>query len=273
MKRESKYIITLLLCLMSCIGMEAQSTKWTQFPTSFKHTQKNVLKGGEYLDSALMKAVDSTSTIRIMHIGDSHVRGKAFPNAVEASLRTAFHNMYWAFYGINGAWASRFSEYDMIDKVKAENPDIVIISFGTNESHAPAYNEEQHTNELMTLICRLEAVCPNVKFILTTPPGSYLRSKAGRVKVRGRYRTNYSHARNERTGRVAKNIVDFAKTNHIACWDIYNIAGGDLYASTNWRDANLMNTDFIHYNVNGYSLMGKLLAEAIIQDYYVRIAH
>ncbi|MCR5312708.1 MAG: hypothetical protein K6E54_03520 [Bacteroidaceae bacterium] len=269
MRRGNKLFTTILMTL-ACLCSYAQ--KWTQLPASFKHTQKNILVGGEYLDSALAHALDSQG-IKIMQIGDSHVKGKAFPNSIEATLRTSIPNLHWSYYGINGAVANRFTDNDMITRVANQKPNIVIISFGTNESHSTSYNESQHSQELMRLIVRLEKACPGVRFILTTPPGSYLRQRSGSYRnKRGRRRYTYSHSRNETTPRVAKNIMNFAKTYHITAWDLYNIAGGELYACTNWKDANLMNTDQIHYTVEGYNIMGKLLAEAIIKDYWIRIA-
>ena len=267
MTRGNK-ILTLMTVLMVSIAMSAQ--QWTQLPGSFKHTQRNVLIHGEYLDSALLHANDSAG-ISIVHIGDSHVKGKAFPNAVESTLRTAFPRMQWAYFGINGAWASRFIEADMINKIAEQKPNLVIVSFGTNESHAPAYNEAQHTEELMKLVVRIEANCPGVRILLTTPPGSYLAKKTGSYRRRRRRRYTYSHSRNETTPRVVDNIVAFANKNHIAAWDIFNIAGGAFYACTNWHESGLMNGDQIHYTPQGYTLQGKLLGEAIIKDYFIRI--
>lgn len=267
MIRGNKIIAVAMFAIMTSISTIAQG-HWTQLPKSFKHTQKNEIVGAQYLDSALIKGADSLG-LKVVHIGDSHVKGKAFPQAVEAALITSIPRLSFSFYGINGAWVQKFEESVMMQKVYDEKPDIVIISFGTNESHGPNYSESTNSKEMMSIITRLESRCPGVKIILTTPPGSYFHRKIGGT----RRRPKYSFTRNEITPRVAKNIVDFATENHIAYWDIYNIAGGELYACTNWRDGGLMQSDNTHYTVPGYSLMGKLLGEAILKAYFERVAH
>ena len=267
MTRGNKILTIAAFALMTSLCVLAQS-RWTQMPASFKHTQKNSLIGAQYLDSALIKAADSTG-IRIVLIGDSHVKGKSFPQSLEATLLGTLPRLNMTFYGINGAWVEKFEESALMQKVYDERPDIVIVSFGTNESHGPNYNESTHTREMMSLVTRLESRCPGVKIILTTPPGSYFHKRVGGTRRRPRY----SFSRNEVTPRVARNIVKFAADNHIACWDLFSIAGGELYACTNWRDNGYMQSDNTHYTAHGYSLMGKLLGEAIIKTYYERVAH
>lgn len=267
MTRGNKIFTIAMLAMLVSVCTFAQS-RWTQLPESFKHTQKNQLLGAQYLDSALIKAADSTG-IRIVLIGDSHVKGKSFPQSLEATLLGTLPRLTMSYYGINGAWVGKFEESNLMQKVYDDHPDIVIISFGTNESHGPNYNESTHTNEMMSLVTRLESRCPGVKIILTTPPGSYFHKRVGGTRRRPRY----SFSRNEVTPRVARNIVKFAADNHIACWDLFSIAGGELYACTNWRDNGYMQSDNTHYTAHGYSLMGKLLGEAIIKTYYERVAH
>jgi len=267
MIRESKIFAIALLTFMVSVSSFAQG-KWTQLPQSFKHTQKNIIVGAQYLDSVLIKASDSLG-LKVVHIGDSHVKGKYFPQAVEAALQTAIPHLSMSFYGINGAWVQKFEESKFMQQVYDEKPDIVIISFGTNESHGRNYSESDNSREMMSMISRLESRCPGVKIILTTPPGSYFHKRVGGTKKRPKYAYN----RNEITPRVAKNIVDFATANHIAYWDLYNIAGGELYACTNWRDNNYMQTDCTHYTAPGYTLQGKLLGEAILKAYFERAAH
>ena len=267
MIRGNKTLAIAIFAFIASMCSFAQSS-WTQLPETFKHSQKNKLLGAQYLDSALIKAADSTG-IKIVHIGDSHVKGKSFPQSLEATLLGTLPKLSMSFYGINGAWVSKFEESSLMQNVYNERPDIVIVSFGTNESHGPNYNESNHSKEMMSLINNIESHCPGAKIILTTPPGSYFHKRIGGT----RKHPKYSFSRNEVTPRVAKNIVNFAAENHIACWDIFNIAGGELYACTNWRDNGLMQSDNTHYTVPGYNLMGKLLGEAIIKTYYERVAH
>lgn len=270
MTRGNKLFATIVLALFANLCIMAQATQgtWTQFPASFKHTQRNKLIGGEYLDSALMEINDS-SAFKVVLIGDSHVKGKYLPQSLEATLGTAIPHLQFSSYGINGAWVSKFQESSFMQKVYEDKPHIVIISFGTNESHGPHYSESVHSQEMMNLICRIEGRCPGVKIILTTPPGSFISKRVGGTRRRPRYAAN----RNENTPKVVKNIVNFAHDNKIACWDIYNIAGGELCACSNWRDGGLMQSDNVHYTAQGYNLMGRLLGEAIIKVYFERVAN
>ena len=101
MTRGNKILTIAAFALMTSLCVLAQS-RWTQMPASFKHTQKNSLIGAQYLDSALIKAADSTG-IKIVHIGDSHVKGKYFPQSLEATLLGTLPRLNMTFYGINGA--------------------------------------------------------------------------------------------------------------------------------------------------------------------------
>ena len=267
MTRGNKIFAIITFTLLTSLCIMAQE-KWTKFPASFKHVQTNKLIGGEHLDSALMEINDSTA-FKVVLIGDSHVKGKYLPQSLESTLKSAIPHLQFTSYGINGAWVSKFQESPLMQKVYADKPNLIIVSFGTNEAHGPNYSEAVHTQEMINLICRLEGRCPGAKIILTTPPGSFLSKRIGGTRRRPKFAAN----RNENTPKVAKNIVNFAQTNKIACWDIFTIAGGELCACSNWRDGGLMQTDNVHYTAQGYNLMGKLLGEAIIKVYYERVAN
>lgn len=214
--------------------------------------------------------------VKVMLIGDSHTRGNYFPQTVGRTLRSYFNAkedslLSFSYYGINGAWARRFYEADMIQKVVNERPDLVIICFGTNEAHGAGYNEAVHNETYNTLTLRINERLPETRFLLTTPPGSYISQRTGSYTTgRGRRRrTHYNtvQVRNERTQRVSANIVNYATDHHIPVWDCYAIAGGPLYACANWRASNLMAADGVHFNANGYILQGRMLAEAIIKEF------
>ncbi len=262
-------ILTLAICLLAfmCAGQKAHAQLLgTSFPSSFRGTKTNEIEGEAHL-ALFFQKVKRGQNVKVMQIGDSHVRGNILPHTIQNTLQKYFPRLTFAYYGINGAWAKRFNEQDMINRVAAERPDLVIVSFGTNEAHGANLNETVHAQTMLTLMKRIRERCPKAQFLFTTPPGSFIshRSPTGR---RGRH-TTYSTSRvpNANTGRVARSIVSFCKANKAASWDLYSIAGGDSYAANNWRNAGLMNTDAIHFLASGYTLQGKLLGEALYKAY------
>ncbi len=266
-------IISFVCCLLVFSFMlqtvKAQSL-YTPFPMGFRNTRSNELEGGAELRRVFEK-LKGGKTVKVMHIGDSHVKGNYLPRSLGNTLQRYFPNVEFAYYGINGAWARRFYENDMVQRVAAEHPDMVVISFGTNEAHAASIDEKVHAETMNLLTSRIKDVCPGVSFVFTTPPGSYLSSRTGSYTTgRGRKRrTHYTTTKvpnTAKTEKVANSIVSFCRTHHYAVWDIFNIAGG-ASACNNWYSSGLMASDQIHYLAQGYNLQGKLLGEAIYKAY------
>lgn len=251
-------------------GVVAQ-VLYTPFPSSFRNTQTNELTNGTSLSPVFQK-LRKNKPVKVMQIGDSHIRGNFLPRSLEATLKSYFPTVEFAYYGINGAWAKRFYEYDMINRVSAEHPDLVVISFGTNEAHGSTIDERVHAETMDMLTKRISERCPNVCFLFTTPPGSYIAQRTGGTYTTGRgrrRRTQYRTTKvpNQNTANVARSIVNYCRNHKYAVWDIFTIAGGSSSAFSNWKDAGLMNSDLVHYLAPGYNLQGKLLGEAIYKAY------
>ena len=234
----------MMLCaffFVSFGGGEANAQSLTTpFPSTFRNTRANELIDGATL-APVFRKIHERKTVKVMQIG------------------------------MNGAWARRFYEQDMINRVVAERPDLLIVSFGTNEAHGSTLDERVHAETMRTLTQRISEQCPGVCFLFTTPPGSYISQRTGSYTTGTgrRRRTHYSTTKvpNQNTANVARSIVNFCHSHHMAVWDIFTIAGGATSACTNWRNAGLMNTDCIHYVAAGYTLQGKLLGEAIYKAY------
>ena len=263
----------LFLCLFTsswCMPPVSAQSLFTSFPSSFRNTRNNELIEATSL-APVFKKLRQNKTVKVMQIGDSHVRGNYLPRSVGSTLQSYFPRVQFTYYGINGAWARRFYDNDMVNRVANERPDLVIISFGTNEAHGATLNERTHAETMQTLTDRIAERCPGVCFLFTTPPGSFISQRTGsRTVGSGRRRTTrYTTTKvpNANTANVARSIVNFCRSHRMAVWDIFTIAGGPTSACTNWRSAGMMNTDQIHYLSHGYILQGKLLGEAIYKAY------
>ena len=261
--------VLLFLCLFTsswCMPSASAQSLFTSFPSNFRNTRNNELIEATSL-APVFKKLKQNKAVKVMQIGDSHVRGNYLPRSVGSTLQSYFPRVQFTYYGINGAWARRFYDNDMVNRVANERPDLVIISFGTNEAHGATLNERTHAETMQTLTDRIVERCPGVCFLFTTPPGSFISQ---RTVGRGRRRTTrYTTTKvpNANTANVARSIVNFCRSHRMAVWDIFTIAGGPTSACTNWRSAGMMNTDQVHYLSHGYILQGKLLGEAIYKAY------
>lgn len=256
----------------------------TQLPASFRGTKPNALTYADAL-TPLFQRMHQGEAVRILQIGDSHVRGNYLPRAVGEVLQQQLGTgglegidldvapeidggITFDYLAQNGAHASRYCEQDKLDEIAAFRPDLVIISFGTNEAHGH-FDSDLHISTLKTLTESIARRCPGVQFLLTTPPGSYITTYGHRWRDRrGRWHYNTSHGVNPRTETVARAIDTFAKQNNCALWNLFEIAGGATHATTNWRNGGLMQNDCIHYTAEAYTLQGTLLGEAIVQAYF-----
>lgn len=193
------------------------------FPTVFRETGRN-----EIIDSIALlapvfehlrqvRAGLSEDTVRIVHIGDSHVRGHIYPQTTGARLTETFGAVSYIDKGVNGATCLTFTHPDRIAEIAALKPELLILSFGTNESHNRRYNINVHYNQMDELVKLLRDSLPNVPILLTTPPGSYES-----FRQRKRRRT---YAINPRTVTAAETIRRYARNNRLLVWDMYDVVG------------------------------------------------
>lgn len=248
-------------------------------PAVFRNTTENELTdpaGSLHPFWEKLGALDRP--LRIVHIGDSHVRGHVFPYVMRCCLEDDFgskavenipvtyqtsgiaretgsNGVVYHILGVNGATCQSFSTPEHIRQIADLHPDLVILSFGTNEAHGRRYNASEHTAAMNYLIAELKASCPDVAFLMTTPPGAYVRNgRRGKII-------------NPRTPLVVENELKFAREHGIAIWDMYDIVGGKQRACLNWNAAKMYQRDKIHFTHEGYTLQGLLLHEAFIKAY------
>lgn len=207
----------------------------------------------------LLRAGMLKDTVRIVHIGDSHVRGHIYPQATGEKLKDKFGAIAYTDMGVNGATSLTFVNSQYIAAIVELSPDLLILSFGTNESHDRKYNSRVHYNQIDELVRLLRKALSGVPVLLTTPPGAY---ESFRQKNRRRV-----YSVNPRTATAVETITRYADKHSLAVWDLFAAVGGGVRAARNWKEAGLMRPDHVHYLPEGYVLQGELLYEAIIKQY------
>lgn len=249
-------------------------------PGCFRNTRPNRLVHPERLNRASQLIAEGQRPLRVLQIGDSHVAGKSFPQALKEALTSSLGaapsaeegtGVWFRFFGSNGATSARFLTDAYMERFAETQADLIIVSLGTNEAHGMGYREDAHDRQLDRFFERLKEACPDAEIVMTTPPGDYLTthyvnyrstSRKSRRKVRV---VRYARRPNPMSARCAENIMNYADNHGMAAWNLFEIAGGgDGVAQRNWVSAHMMRQDRIHFEPSGYRLQGRLLGNAIV---------
>jgi lysophospholipase L1-like esterase len=158
--------------------------------------------------------------------------------------------------GVNGARYYDFVRAKYFARQLRElAPDLVILSFGTNEAQGdtdPAFLRRS----MLELIDQISEHAPGTLFMLTTPADSYLRG---------------GRSFNPNMASVSAVIRQLALDKGYALWDLYRLAGGENSAQE-WKANGLMSSDSVHYSKAGYAVQGKLLYQSLIKAYNGHVA-
>jgi lysophospholipase L1-like esterase len=158
--------------------------------------------------------------------------------------------------GINGASFNSFLRCNLLENhLKALNPDMVIISLGTNDAYTTKFQPEVYMSNYRLMLAKIKKVVPNAAILATVANDSYL----------------FRRYPNKNTQLAADVIYKVAKEYNCGVWDFYEIMGG-FNSSKTWLNENLMGKDLIHFNLEGYLLIGDLFFNAFIKSYDNHIA-
>lgn len=152
--------------------------------------------------------------------------------------------------GVNGAKISDFNKYPLFfTQLNILHPDLVIISFGTNESYLKL-SVNGYVNNLKAMCDRIRKDNPNVSILIFTPPPSLVRQTMENPLVE-----KYSTA-----------LVE-DKSLNVAVWDFYNKMGGEKGIKSNGKYVHLISKDKIHYTTNGYKVQGEMFSSDFMKAY------
>ena len=249
-------------------------------PKSFRNTKENTIHDAEYLRPIAELLLRDEHPLRILHIGDSHVASKVFPNTVKATLAhylgsadsaSAGSGIWYNYIAKNGASNQTFNTDAYMSRFAQKHPDLIILSLGTNEAHGMGYREAQHRKELTGFLEKLKSNCPDAVILMTTPPGDYLtysyvdyrKTSRSNQKVRQVHR---GRKPNPMSAKCAAFLVQMGHENQIPVWDMFTICGGAEVAQRNWVTAHYMRPDKIHFVPEGYTVQAKILGEALVNS-------
>jgi lysophospholipase L1-like esterase len=157
--------------------------------------------------------------------------------------------------GVNGAKVESYLNcLDLKRDLRLVTPDLVIFGIGVNDAAADSFTKEKFISDYDNLIDIIHSVSPDCAMIFVTNNDTY--KKVSRKK----YEVNQN-------GMVAeKAFLELGKKHNCAVWDFFDIMGG-LRSMQDWQDEGLAQKDKVHFTSSGYSLIGDLLFNALMDRY------
>jgi lysophospholipase L1-like esterase len=184
---------------------------------------------------------------------------KSAPNQVQfvlfgISLENDAPGFSYTAVGINGATVNAFLHCSLLElHLKTLQPDLVIFSLGVNDARHEPFNVQAYEKNYDNLVRIVKSASPHAAILFTT--------NSDNPKRRWKKNNNTLIARDA--------LIRLAKRHNAAVWDLFNIMGG-LGSFKQWHNAKLAKKDRVHFNRQGYRLIGKLMFDAIIDGYETR---
>ncbi|MBI9054100.1 MAG: hypothetical protein JEY96_09815 [Bacteroidales bacterium] len=150
--------------------------------------------------------------------------------------------------GVNGATAQSYLKCDYFsDHLKLINPDLIILSLGTNEAYDDNFSKIEHEYIFKDLIYQIRNIAPHAAIIVITA-NDHLKNR------------QYS---NNNIMIVNQNIYKTSRDLNLTFWDFYNIMGGQG-SINDWYKKGLTGEDKLHFKRLGYEIQGDLFTKALI---------
>jgi len=149
--------------------------------------------------------------------------------------------------GVNGTKTSDYNKYPLFfDQFTVLNPDLIIISLGTNESFG-RWSDSEYMYQMNKLVSNLRKNHFDTPILIMTPPPSLFKRTVPNDFVR-----DYSEA--------------LLEMNNCIIWDLFSRMGG-INAPMKKSNAPLMARDKVHYTKEGYEKQGNIFSADFIETY------
>jgi lysophospholipase L1-like esterase len=176
------------------------------------------------------------------------------------SFEKQHSGVVYSSLGLNGASTQSLLRYldtgHWTEQIRRQNPDLIVLNYGTNESVFPKYVETLYPGELRQVLHRMKEAAPNASILVMSPMDRGERAASGAIV----------------TPPVMAKIVEVqrqaAAETGCAFFNTFEAMGGPG-TMAKWYAARprLVNADYIHPLPGGAAIVGGLLNDAVLQGY------
>ena len=148
--------------------------------------------------------------------------------------------------GVVGAQFTHLIQHTILWKehIKMLNPDLLIISYGTNEAYNGNFDSNAYSKQINRFLNEIREVVPSVSILLTSPPDTRSRNRIPKMQ---------------------NAIIESQSKVQSSFYDLNKVMGG-FGSFQPWYENDLFLKDKLHLNKAGYQLQAKLFMLALIRQ-------
>jgi lysophospholipase L1-like esterase len=223
------------------------------------HNELSNPSGLRNLSDKIAAGDSSKVLIKVMHIGDSHIKAGFFSSQLMQKLNAYYTSMYHGnvFFDFQcfSKVGTKYSDYiklaELDQQLEDEQPDLVILSLGTNDAFSGS-SRSHFYEKVDHLITKINQLSPHSCILITTPADALRYDKVQKT-----------YSEQPEIKNVANVLSNYANEHNIACWNLYRIMGGEN-SMNGWVDSKMAGPDKIHFTAKGYSVLAQWLFNAFI---------
>jgi lysophospholipase L1-like esterase len=162
----------------------------------------------------------------------------------------------WETMGINGAQASIINGWNeplFLSLMERRSPALIVLAYGTNEALNKKFDPVEYRATFRNAVRKMRRAAPTASILIVGPPDCSIK--------RGNSLTPYPFLND-----VIKIQQQVAAEERCAFWDWRARMGGQG-SKKQWVTAGLAQTDYAHFTVAGYQMIGKALFTDIFRLY------
>lgn len=146
--------------------------------------------------------------------------------------------------GVVGAQFTHLIQHTLLWKehMKMLNPDLLIISYGTNEAYNGNFDSNSYSKQINRFLNEIRELIPSVSILITSPPDTRSRNRIPKMQ---------------------NAIVESQSKVQSSFYDLNKVMGG-FGSFQPWYENDLFLKDKLHLNKAGYQLQAKLFMLALI---------
>lgn len=215
---------------------------------------------GTYSDSAVKNSATVNLPYSINDISIKTLKNLPIQDRITFfgfNFQTENPGIIYHAIGANGAKFKHYLSDDFfIEQTSSLNPDLIIVALGTNEALDHPYFDPKFPQDMDEFIQQLKKQNPSAPILLSIPPDSYKRKTK----------------RNPGVQNIRRYLLDYARDKNLPYYDLYE-AGGGVHSADQWKKAELLRDDGVHFTRQGYELQGDMFYDALMNAYNAYVSN